>query len=276
MTLLFQKPLRFILIPAVTLFALLMGCTPEMSNPGVSQRQEKSDAAEAGLAGRVKTIRIETAKFFNQDGRWKEGPRRFASTTRYDEKGNLQEEAFYKPNGQLQVRVVYTYDGRGRHAEEAVFKGDASHPSKLVYHHDRSGRVAEKIVYNADGRFDWKVHFTYDAKGNKQEVAVYQGDGILSAKRVYLHDGDGNEIEEAVYAGEGLVSKGIFGYDESGNKITEVFARPRGTITARYRYDYAFDAAGNWVRRVRSGINLVSGEAEPEQSDVTYRTLHYH
>jgi antitoxin component YwqK of YwqJK toxin-antitoxin module len=252
------------------------GCSREGTNQRAPLQTRASDAEAAGLTGRVKTVRIEKATFSKKGGRWFEVPRQFVSTTRYNEKGDMTEEAFYQPNGLLAVRVVYTYDPQGRHAEEAAFRGEASRPSRLVYHHDESGQLIEKVVYNADGTFDWKVHYTYDGQGNKKEVAVFPADGSLSTKRVYLYDGDGNEIEEAVYSGNALVSKGVFSYDEKGNRTQETFSLPKGTVSARYVYAYAFDESGNWIKRTRSGINLGSGEVDFEHSDSTYRTISYY
>lgn len=254
---------------------MAVGCT-RSPGPGGALDQRESDAEAADLVGRVKTVRLESVKFFLDGNRWAEGPRQFISTTRYNEKGNLLEETFYHPNGLPAAKVVYSYDDRGRHAEEAVFKGDASRPSRLIYRHNESGRVIEKMIYRADGAFDWKVAYGYDQKGNKKEVAVYQADGALSAKRIYLHDGAGNEIEEAVYSSEALVSKGTFGYDGRGNRTIEIYSLPKGTVSAEYIYDYEFDAVGNWTRRTRSSLDPGSGRTDFEHSDVAYRTLSYY
>jgi len=255
--------------------AMAAGCNRPPA-PAAPLLQRESDAQAADLAGRVKTVRLESARFFHDGKKWAEGPRQFVSTTRYDEKGNTLEEAFYKPNGSLAVKVVYSYDRGGLHAEESVFKADASTPSRLVYHHDEAGRLIEKMIYRADGTFDWKVAYGYDQKGNKSEVAVYQADGSLSAKRRYLYDGEGNEIEEAVYSDKALVSKGTFRYDAAGNRTEELYFLPKGTLSARYRYDYEFDAAGNWIKRTRSGLDPGSGRVDLRSSDVAYRTIGYY
>lgn len=257
-------------------FVSAAGCSGEGSHPPVSLKEKESDAKKAGLYGRVKMVRVESAKFHYREGGWVEGARHFASTARYNEKGDLAEEVFYKPSGLLAVRVVYTYDSQGRHAEEAVFKGEAVQPSRLVYHHNPSGQVVEKMVYRADGAFDWKVLLTYDDSGNKKEVAVYQADGSLSARRVYRHDREGNEVEETVHSSDALVSRGVYTYDGKGNRTEELFSLPKGTVSARYLYAYLFDEVGNWTMRTRSGIDLESGNVDFEQSNITYRTILYY
>ena len=251
------------------------GCSRPPGRTGPLAHLE-SDAETADLVGRVKTVRLESVKFLRDGRRWVEGARQFISTTRYDEQGNTLEEEFYKPNGALAVKVVYSYDPRGLHAEESVFKGEASLPSRLVYRHDEAGRLVEKLIYRADGAFDWKVAYDYDQKGNKREVAIYQADGALSAKRLYLYDGAGNQIEEAVYSDDRLVSKGAFSYDAKGNRTKEVFSLPKGTVSAEYLYDYEFDAAGNWIKRTRSSLRPDSGQVDLEHSDVAYRTISYY
>lgn len=252
---------------------LTIGCTQGAA--GTKGSPAKSDAEEAGLIGRVKTVRLETAKFVGRGDGWAEGPRRFVSTTRYNENGNLAEEEFYRSTGLLTAKVIYTYDSRGRHAEQAVFKGDGSRPSKLVYHHDGSGLIVDKMIYNADGAFDWKVHFTYDGKGRKERVAVHDAEGALLSERVYLHDGDGNEVEERVYSADALVSRGVFSYDGKGNRIREIFYLPGGSVSAQYTYRYEFDEAGNWIKQIRSAIDIVSGEVVFRHSEVSYRTIVY-
>lgn len=259
---------------AILWVVFVTGCTRE--SPGVSLQDRDSDAEKAGLVGPVKTVRVESVKYLKEGDRWVEGAREFVSTTRYNDKANTVEEEFYKPNGLLAVRVTYTYDDQGRHAEEAVFKGDGARPSKSVYHHNEVSQLIEKVVYKADGAFDWKVRYTYDDRGNKKEVAVYQADGSLLAKRVYGYDGDGNEIEEAVHSAEALVSRGVFSYDGKGNRIKEIFYLPKGTVSAEYVYTYELDAAGNWIKRSRSGIRPGSGQIDFERSGITYLTIRYH
>jgi hypothetical protein len=270
-----RKPTLF--FPAMVLLMVLStGCSWGESTPKISSVAEESDAEAAGLIGRVKTVRVERATFSKRGGLWTEIPRQFISTTRYNEKGDTIEELFYQPNGLPAMKVIYTYDSKGRHAEEAVFKGESSRSSRLVYHHDESGRLIEKVIYNVEGALDWKVGYTYDDKGNKKEVVVSQADGSLSARRLYRYDAEGNEIEEGVYSGETLVSRGVFGHDGKGNRIKETFFLPKGTVSAEYVQTYEFDAAGNWIKRSRSGVDLGSGKIDFEHSESTYRTIGYY
>lgn len=268
-----RTPIFFLSLIFFSVFA--SGCSRQPGPTGPLAQRE-SDVEAADLIGRVKTVRLESVKFLHDGRRWVEGARQFISTTRYNEQGNTLEEEFYKPNGALAVKVVYSYDPRGLHAEESVFKAGTSRPSRLVYHHDELGRLIEKMIYRDDGAFDWRVAYDYDQKGNKKEVAVYQADGALSAKRLYLYDDDGNEIEEAVYSDRALVSKGTFSYDPKGNRTKEVFSLPKGTVSAEYLYDYEFDAAGNWIKRIRSSLDPGSGRIDLEHSDVAYRTIGYY
>ncbi|GIX48067.1 MAG: hypothetical protein KatS3mg131_2278 [Candidatus Tectimicrobiota bacterium] len=61
-------------------------------------------------------------------------------------------------------------------------------------------------------------------------------------------------------------------YDDRGNPASEEHFRGDGTLVAHWRHTYAYDAWGNWVRRITAA--QPAGTATPQE--MTYRLLTYY
>jgi antitoxin component YwqK of YwqJK toxin-antitoxin module len=94
--------------------------------------------------------------------------------TLYDAKGRVaQRTTFmeYKNPNVMQShapkpgRVVFRYNDRGQVLEEAVYEPNASLASKTVFTYDRVGKLIEEAHLGSNVP-DWKVSYQYDSYGN--------------------------------------------------------------------------------------------------------------
>jgi RHS repeat-associated protein len=150
----------------------------------------------------------------------------------------------------------------------------------LRYAHDAAGRVGE--VYYPDGK---RVAYEYDAEGRLTRVAdttgvttyAYSVAGDLlervlpnGVRTRYAYDGTGRSIGAEHYAVEELILAYRYRLDATGRPIYRQRVSPADTLIVEYGYDktgrpveerysdgrhirYAYDAAGNRLKRVASG-----------------------
>jgi YD repeat-containing protein len=127
-------------------------------------RVTSSEREQDGLNGRVRRVRVETAKVIIKDGKLLEGSRVLGGIT--------------------------TYDINGRKVDSVAYPVESSAPSgREQYRYDDNGNITEMIVRGADGSILTKEIYQYDfdAVGNWKKmntsVAVFE-DGKLSFEPV--------------------------------------------------------------------------------------------
>ena len=105
---------------------LLIACFPLFY---LTAQGLKSDAAQEGLRGKVKSIRYETAKLNNKSGLWTEGKRKLHRVIAYDETGNKLKETFLADtkgvadfDRRANTLITYRYDAKGNRSESVVLR----------------------------------------------------------------------------------------------------------------------------------------------------------
>jgi len=122
-----------------------------------------------------------------------------------------------------------------------------------------------------DARLSAKFVYKYDGKGNRTEKSVFNKDGSLASKQKYTYNPKGRRISESTEVGKEVRELVKSTYDDAGNVIT----RTSGTQTTTYRYTQ-FDSAGNWIKRIASGLGIKESETQPtvqdslEERSITY------
>lgn len=89
-----------------------------------------------------------------------------SSTYKYNEKGQLIEEAILQNNGELWSRTVFNYKGNER--EELNYDANGSEMSQTIEILDKNGDVIERNLMDIKGKISDKIISTYeyDAQGN--------------------------------------------------------------------------------------------------------------
>ena len=152
---------------------------------------------------------------------------------------------------------VYSSNGQGAYAPASVSQYRLQPNGALERTTTYSLHGVERAVYDKAGRLAVEAAYTgrsgpprtmrrVDAVGREVERIDYDRAGGIQTRRQLTYDINGNLTESMTWSGEGEVTR---------------------------RYTYAFDEAGNWVKRVEA----TTGEAATRQSraDVVERTIVY-
>jgi hypothetical protein len=209
-------------------------------------QQRKSDLDHAGLKGKVKTIKVEEARFASKSGTPVEGKRVPIETQNYGENGMLTKS----------IRI------------DAGARGD------YFYTYEANGTRLE-LIRNATSSSRVKTEFKYDANGYRLEE-VQTGDDGLVARIVSAYDSKGLRTERRMYNKQGLFARRTYTYAADGNPNEEAEYDPKGGLVGKQGYSYEVDSTGNWIKRITSTQGSVNGKPVNEPAAVTYRTISYY
>ena len=110
---------------------------------------------------------------------------------------------------------------------------------------------------------------------------VYKGGKLAEGERATLetatYDMKGAKVDNAYFlaAGGSLTGKEVYKYDERGNIVEMTLHNADGSVMSKEKYDYEFDAMGNWTKMVTSVALVESGQLRFEPTEVTYRFISY-
>jgi len=263
---------------------------------------------DLNLNGNVREVRVEEAPIASNGTSSREGSRSPVEWIVFDSEGHVVEWVEIGRTGDAESTRHFAYeDGRLRRQEEY---GRWSWPSEtIVYTHEQAGMRTTAEVLASDGSLRKTAVYERDADGKLLSVTESDGDGAEITCVVYTYTGtteradrydpDGELISwslETFDAG-GLLTRIelhtaasddapfaiTYEYDENGNVSIETtsgrLAMPIVVMTTtpsetKTRYEYTYDDAGNWTKRVTS-IWVANDEPYWRPTRATYRTLLY-
>lgn len=242
-----------------------------------------SDAKFEGLKGKVKTVRYYSV-IYDDAGKPKSNKNQVYALTSFDKDGNQFEYLGYV-NDLPTVKTTYWLKDGFKYKKDTKLNNAPSSekaPPLMAKPPD-----AEKPL-PADPSFDIKFKYGYDEKGFRTESFIYNNAGKLISKRVYEYDKSGNKIKETVFTGnqgELFNDSTVFVYDSKGNVKQEIVYLGTGSgqesdarIFHKYTFEYVkFDEKGNWVeKKVFDSVLYGSPETEPKIVRVEYQEISYH
>ena len=111
---------------------------------------------------------------------------------------------------------------------------------------------------------------------------VSKGGKLTEGARVVLetatYDMKGAKIDTAYFLGAGgsLTGKEVYKYDDRGNIVEMTLFNTDGSVLSKERYDYEFDAMGNWTKMTTAVAVIENGQMSFEPTEVTYRVIAYY
>ncbi len=111
---------------------------------------------------------------------------------------------------------------------------------------------------------------------------VTKGGKMTEGARVVLetatYDMKGAKIDTAYFLGTGgsLTGKEVYKYDDRGNIVEMTLFNTDGSVLSKEKYEYEFDAMGNWTRMTTSVAVIENGQMSFEPTEVTYRIIAYY
>jgi hypothetical protein len=149
------------------------------------------------------------------------------SKIRRDDKGREVESVCEFPDGMI-FKSTFKYDDKGNVTEQANYKGGDSLIGRIVSTYDASGNMTSLDSYDSKNILTRKLTWTFDAKGNRTEWTESTRRGeelLLFCKIKSRHDDKGNVVEETQYGNpEGSITRQTLSYefDAMGNWIKRV------------------------------------------------------
>jgi hypothetical protein len=189
-------------------------------------------------------------------------------TITYDDRGLPAEACFHGENGEVIRRIVFSRDSDGHVLTEVVyFGGEAPFPELLtqadnVPLEERAKMAALLKAAFAEQVFS-SVAYAYDAKGRLVERTMRMG-ALSEERTTFQYDDFDNPVAET---SESRACEMRMDDDVARTKV-------EGTRVQHHRFDYQYDAHGNWIERVvwsRTG-----SQAEFHRSNIERRTIAYY
>jgi protein TonB len=109
-----------------------------------------------------------------------------------------------------------------------------------------------------------------------------KGGKMTESARVVLetatYDMKGAKIDTAYFlsAGGSLTGKEVYKYDDRGNIVEMTLFNTDGSVLSKEKYDYEFDAMGNWTKMTTAVAVIENGQMSFEPTEVTYRVIAYY
>jgi hypothetical protein len=103
-------------------------------------------------------------------------------------------------------------------------------------------------------------------------------EGTRTVLETATYDMKGVKIDTAYFLGAGgsLTGKEVYSYDDKGNIVEMTLSKEDGSVLSKEKYEYDFDAMGNWTKMTTSVAVIENGQMSFEPTEVTYRVIAYY
>jgi periplasmic protein TonB len=103
-------------------------------------------------------------------------------------------------------------------------------------------------------------------------------EGARAVLETATYDMKGAKIDTAYFLGASgsLTGKEVYKYDDRGNIVEMTLFNTDGSVLSREKYEYEFDAMGNWTKMTTSVAVIENGQMSFEPTEVTYRIIAYY
>ncbi|MDQ3135801.1 MAG: TonB family protein, partial [Acidobacteriota bacterium] len=103
-------------------------------------------------------------------------------------------------------------------------------------------------------------------------------EGARTVLETATYDMKGVKIDTAYFLGAGgsLTGKEVYKYDEKGNIVEMTLFNEDGSVLSKEKYEYDFDAVGNWTKMTTAVAVIENGQMSFEPTEATYRVIAYY
>ena len=225
-----------------------------------------SDASDASLHGRVKSVLTETQTVSEIGSR----PRKRVSLDAYNDQGNLIRSEYYDDQGNVSAIKVYGFIDGSRVSKVADVEREYHPPPPLI------ATVAPPPgSKKSDPRFEYRSEYKYDETKRLTEESTFLNNGALWMRTVYKYKA--NEKEQLEYSDDGSPGQRIvYILDNKGNEVEEKVFNEKGEARYKITYTYEFDSNGNWTKRTAKHVEITEGGELAMPTTVYFRTITYH
>ena len=203
----------------ITLFIsilFMIGCNTNKS-------KIETDLEKQGFKGKVKSIKSTTYKAIEKFGEIQKGEKFSGFFYTFNKDGNFIE--CISDEKENNSRQTFIYNDKGNIIEQKEYDSEGSLKSQTTYNYDDKGREVESLItlsfQGINGSAELRITKEYDQKGNIIEEKNYNNHNKLSSKGIYTYDERGNKIKEIFINLDSKKpeEKNIYIYDKNNNKI---------------------------------------------------------
>jgi hypothetical protein len=184
--------------------------------------------------------------------------------TRHDDRGHPDEVLFYDKDHRLLKHVIFTRDGAGRLIKEEMHLGEQIPFPELERALDNAAPRAREAVAAVIANLVSSTTYAHDEEGRLLERRILMGT-LGDQRTTFRYDNHDNPIEETTEDTSREMQ-----VDEEGT------LRPtkENSYTQDTRFEYRYDAQGNWTERVV--WSRLSPNPNFERSNVVRREITYY
>ena len=235
-------------------------------------------------------------------------------TYAYDQQGRLTEKVALEHDGARRQVEACTYDGAGRKMTRTFLAAPNTHVvidthgvegSDIAYGapgavtcsvtHDHHDLPSEATFHDADGAAIRRIVFVRDSDGRVLSETAPFGAKMAFGEQLalavtYSYDANGRVVERIMRMGNLSEDHTTFQYDDFDNPTSEacesirreIDVNDNGVATATqqetrvhyHRFDYIYDARGNWVER--TVLSRIPPQEDFRRSNIERRTIEYY
>lgn len=228
-----------------------------------SGQGKRTDRDFDELKGAVRIVRIDTEDLPDQSGNPKDNTRALERIASYDPSGRITEEIVGVGSNCASSRHVFSYDAAGDRTETVYWGKDVVPRSKADPAQPQGSAIERKQV------------FKLNKAGERSEVDEYDNAGKLLEKKFYKYD-DKGRVKEIIEEVNSTAYRCEFKYNDIGLPSERVCEYPDFRGGDKTQYAYAFDAAGNWIKKTATISSVRPNGTAHESTRISYREIQYY
>lgn len=228
---------------------------------------EEVDLYASSFVGQVKEIKV-LEKNLESDV-----PQEITTTVKFDAKGKVSETFLTNARIKMFGRTVYSYDAQNRIVKKTSYNPDGSAVSENVFSYGSNGGLESKITQNAVTK---KVISKTEYKYESPESYLQFYDGKFARRIKLTKDDKCRIVESNLYkADKSLENKITTSFDGKNNVIESIVFSPNGNQIEKMKYEYNYDAKGNWTKQNIYEWTFRDGNAPYKLTRIKQRTITY-
>lgn len=202
-----------------------------------------------------------------------ETPQHVTTTIKFDAKGRVSETFLGNARIKMYGRTVYTYDAQNRIVKKVNFNPDGSAVFEDLFTYNANGGLESKTKQSAaTKKVIWKTEYKYESP----ESYLQYMDGKFTRRINLTKDAKCRIVESNLYREDRSLENRITASFDDRNNLVELIAfAPGGNQIEKTKYEYEYDANGNWVKQSVYEWTFRDGSAPYTLTKVKERTITY-